>query len=94
MRGNTKAFGWLLASTAALLSANPTGAQEPAFPHERHSTFFADCSVCHGGISSGDPGEIFPEASFCSACHDGNTAPAWAIVEAFHLDSWIELEEI
>ena len=25
---------------------------------------------------------------------DGNTAPAWSIVETFHLDSWIELEEI
>jgi hypothetical protein len=58
----------------ALLCADGIAAQT-SFPHERHSVFFADCSACHSAASTGE-GALFPEAGFCSACHDGSTAPA------------------
>ena len=53
----------------------PCPAQED-FPHDRHSLFFSDCSVCHGGITAGAPADPYPEFSFCAACHDGTTAPS------------------
>jgi len=56
------------------LGGERAGAQS-SFPHERHSVFFADCSACHAAASSGE-GALFPEPGFCSACHDGSTAPA------------------
>jgi hypothetical protein len=51
-------------------------AQELRFPHDRHSSFFSDCAVCHGGITTGAPEGPYPEFSFCAACHDGSTAPS------------------
>jgi predicted CXXCH cytochrome family protein len=68
----------LLPALCSLLGPGVLRAQVQ-FPHQRHATFFSDCSVCHGGIS--EPGGArFPEPGFCAACHDGSTAPAidWA----------------
>jgi hypothetical protein len=48
---------------------------QEGFPHDRHSVFFSECSACHSGISSGAPGEGYPDISTCAACHDGTTAP-------------------
>jgi hypothetical protein len=51
-------------------------AQEAPFRHEIHTALFAECSACHVGLPSGDPGETYPDFTFCGACHDGATAPA------------------
>ncbi|MCJ7630512.1 MAG: hypothetical protein MUO50_19230 [Longimicrobiales bacterium] len=61
--------------SGSLLSPVALSAQE-GFPHDRHSLFFSDCSVCHGGITAGAPADPYPEFSFCAACHDGSTAPS------------------
>lgn len=68
-------FLGLGALTVSLFGSGDLAAQSQ-FPHDRHSLFFADCSVCHGGLSGGAEASPFPEASFCSACHDGATAPS------------------
>ena len=69
-----------LALWAAVLggftSAPEVAAQDISFPHEKHSVFFAECSACHSGVTSEEPGEAYPEFATCGACHDGATAPA------------------
>ncbi len=71
--------GMILASAIVLsagLFAAPRLAAQGNFPHEKHSVFFSDCSVCHGGITSEAPADAYPDASVCVACHDGTTAPS------------------
>jgi predicted CXXCH cytochrome family protein len=71
--------GMILAASALLSSALFASAQLAAqgyFPHEKHSAFFSDCSVCHGGITSGVQADPYPDPSICMACHDGSTAPS------------------
>ncbi len=78
----------ILAAFATVLGGSfpaPTlVAQGFSFPHEKHSTFFAECSVCHAGIASGDATAVYPEYTTCTACHDGSTAPViqWEPPEA------------
>jgi len=63
-----------------MLSVSASGPRrvnaQVTFPHDRHSLFFSDCTVCHGGIPAGVPADSYPEFSFCTACHDGTTAPS------------------
>jgi hypothetical protein len=49
------------------------GAQE-TFPHDKHAVFFPECTACHVA-AGGEEGDLFPEASTCTACHDGSTQP-------------------
>jgi predicted CXXCH cytochrome family protein len=57
-----------------LLTTSTLEAQE-RFPHENHSVFFAECEACHTDLASGATEGLYPEASMCTACHDGTTAP-------------------
>jgi len=77
----------LLAGSALILSGFlgiPSVSAQSEFPHEKHSVFFSDCATCHGGITSGDFSEVYPDPAFCTACHDGSTAPSidWTPAES------------
>jgi len=78
---NLAAFATVL---GASVPATTLVAQEFSFPHEIHSAFFSECSACHSGITSGEPGGVYPEVATCTACHDGATAPGiqWEPPEA------------
>jgi hypothetical protein len=66
---------WGLALVSVNFAAPRALIAQGGFPHEKHSLFFSDCSVCHGAVSEGTGESPFPEVSFCAACHDGTTAP-------------------
>ncbi len=65
-----------LAATAfaSFVQATALGAQD-GFPHEKHSVFFAECTACHAGVTTGDADAVYPEFATCGGCHDGNTGP-------------------
>ena len=65
-----------LGALSAILLGPAALTAQGRFPHDKHSLFFSDCSVCHGGITADTTASSYPEASFCGACHDGTTAPA------------------
>jgi hypothetical protein len=46
-------------------------ARSDHFDHAKHSKLFPTCVSCHAGVR--DPGQaIFPAASSCASCHDGD----------------------
>jgi predicted CXXCH cytochrome family protein len=49
---------------------------QSAFPHEKHSVFFSECSACHTGAEQVAGKQGYPDPSLCAGCHDGATAPA------------------
>jgi predicted CXXCH cytochrome family protein len=61
------------AAAAGLLFGGMLTASEgpPSFPHEKHDRLFPVCEGCHAGITTGDRGSVYPEASDCAQCHDG-----------------------
>lgn len=60
-----------LTALALLAIAAAAGAQEEAFPHDRHARLFPLCAGCHEGVPSGDEASSFPDPSLCARCHDG-----------------------
>jgi hypothetical protein len=57
---------------ACAIAAATASAQPPAgFPHAKHAKVFPSCTGCHAGMVSGDAATIFPAASTCAGCHDG-----------------------
>jgi len=56
-----------------LVVAAEAGAQDgrSGFPHGEHAGLFPACTGCHVGIPDGDRPDFYPEASFCSSCHNG-----------------------
>ncbi len=54
---------------AALAGATPAAGQ---FDHAKHRPMFPSCTACHAGVAEGN---VYPEVSFCSLCHDGRTQP-------------------
>ena len=43
------------------------------FPHEQHAALFTDCSMCHSSVTG--QGSLYPDASFCAGCHNGQVQP-------------------
>jgi predicted CXXCH cytochrome family protein len=65
-----------LASSAGFASARATHEVTPrvaeaVFPHARHAPLFPTCGGCHAGIPAGDSATMFPPATACAACHNG-----------------------
>lgn len=56
------------------LSWNPAKPAAPAaveFPHAKHLVLM-DCTMCHSGVASGN---MYPDPTFCGACHNGSVQP-------------------
>lgn len=52
------------------------GASSPAqFDHAKHAALFSNCTDCHTGVTTD---AMFPEPTFCAACHDGTMQPVVA----------------
>ena len=65
--------GAALAAVLLLAAGRPAAAQDTTagFDHAKHAKTFVSCKTCHvGAFETGAP--MFPEASKCAACHDGD----------------------
>lgn len=60
---------WMLAVMA--LVPRVLGAQQQAFPHDRHARLFPMCESCHAGIATADVATSMPPEASCRACHNG-----------------------
>ena len=68
------------AVAVAVMGAGPVSevvpvAATPAveFDHGKHAPLFPDCTTCHTNV--GNDVAVYPEPTFCAACHDGSTQP-------------------
>ena len=68
-----------LGAAAGLCLAAAPASGQGYFPHERHAQLFSSCEQCHAGAAQAGEA-LFPEASFCAGCHNGQVQPAvaWA----------------
>ena len=63
---------------ALLLLCLPAVAQDWAFPHKPHLERGLVCQTCHlaADTSQQAADNLLPDGQLCSACHDGQSAPA------------------
>ena len=65
-------------AAAFLLLCVPATAQDWAFPHKPHLERGLVCQTCHSAAEGSQQAadNLLPNGQICSACHDGQTAPA------------------